>query len=278
MDNFCILENTIKQGSGEIADRVVNFLRKKGKKVCLIQDGAYTPEGTECLIVLGGDGTVLRAARKVKDKDAAIIGINLGNMGYLSEVGVPDLDAALEKLIRGEYTIEERMMIEGRIYRDGKVIKQQTALNDIYFIRRGPLMVMKFENYVNGEFLNAIEADGEIIATPTGSTGYSLSAGGPVVTPQAKVMVLTPVCAHALNSRSIVLRKTDVVTVVIGEGRSKRDNVAVISFDGDDTSFVETGDKIEIKRSDCRTRLIKLSNMSFLEILRSKMQDSSYLR
>ena len=166
------------------------------------------------------------------------------------------------------------MMLSGKVYHRGKMVAEDVALNDIVIGREGPLRVIRFNNYVNGEFLNSYTADGIIISTATGSTGYSLSAGGPIVSPETNIMIMTPVAPHTLNTRSIIFPAEDEITVEVTEGAQKNgEGKAVASFDGDTNISMNVGDRIVIKRSVSDTKIIKISNISFLEVLRTKMKN-----
>lgn len=163
------------------------------------------------------------------------------------------------------------MMLRGRVYRGEKLLAEDIALNDIVISREGPLRVVRFCNYVNGEFLNSYNADGIIISTATGSTGYSLSAGGPIISPEASLLLMTPLAPHTLNTRSIIFPAEDSIAVEIGPGRDGHKETGMASFDGATTCMMETGDRIVIERAVQDTRIIKISNISFLETLRKKM-------
>lgn len=226
------------------------------------------------MIVLGGDGTLLQAARDVVSRQIPLLGINLGTLGYLAEIDKDSIEPALNHLIADAYTIERRMMLSGKVYHRGKMVAEDVALNDIVIGREGPLRVIRFNNYVNGEFLNSYTADGIIISTATGSTGYSLSAGGPIVSPETNIMIMTPVAPHTLNTRSIIFPAEDEITVEVTEGAQKNgEGKAVASFDGDTNISMNVGDRIVIKRSVSDTKIIKISNISFLEVLRTKMKN-----
>ena len=166
------------------------------------------------------------------------------------------------------------MMLTGSIYRGSRKIAEDIALNDIVLSRRGGLRVVQFNNYVNGEFLNSYRADGIIIATPTGSTGYSLSAGGPVVSPEGAMLLMTPLAPHTLNTRSIIFPEHDVIIVELGPARDGGEEQGMAFFDGDTGIQMVTGDRIEIKKSRKDTWLVKVSKISFLETLRRKMANN----
>lgn len=231
------------------------------------------PADADCMIVLGGDGTVLQAARLTKMLRVPIIGVNLGTLGYMTEVEVPNLEESLERLIAGDYVQESRMMLGGRVtFADGRR-EEGWALNDIVISRSGPLQIIKFNIYVNGQFLNDYSADGVIVTTPTGSTGYNLSAGGPLVEPGARLIVLTPICPHSLNQRSIVLSPEDVIEIQIpARGESGNQNVEA-NFDGSHVIPLGTGDRLRIVRSEETTEFLKLGQGSFLDVLHRKMKE-----
>ena len=286
MDKFYIITNNDKDKDFQITNEIVSYLKKNGKK-CQVQqaerklEGAYhytnpelIPEGTQCILVLGGDGTLLQAARDVVYRKIPMLGINLGTLGFLAEVDRQSIHAALDKLIADDYEIEERMMLTGTVWHGDKIIGQDIALNDIVIGREGPLRVVRFKNYVNDVYLNSYNADGIIISTPTGSTGYSLSVGGPIVSPSGEMTIMTPIAPHTLNSRSIVFPAEDVITVEMGEGRHQDCEKGLASFDGDSEIPMITGDRIVIRKAEVKTRILKLNHLSFVEVLRQKMRDS----
>lgn len=284
MDRFYIITNGQKDTGMQVTRQVAAYLGERGC-FCTMQrlsegrmEGLYRytdpgriPPDTQCIIVLGGDGTLLQAARDVVHTQIPLFGINMGTLGYLAEVDRQGIRPALDKLLRDEYEVEERMMLKGTVYHEDRVIGRGIALNDIVIGRDGPLRVIRLRNYVNGEYLNVYNADGMIVATPTGSTGYSLSAGGPIVAPEARMTVITPLAPHTLNSRSIILPARDVITVEIGEGRHEVPETALATFDGDTQISMVTGDRIVIEKAQVSTRIIKLSNLSFVEVVRRKM-------
>ena len=203
-----------------------------------------------------------------------LLGVNLGNLGFLAEVDRSSVYQALDKLVADIYEVEERMMLSGTVYRGKEVIGQDIALNDIVIVREGPPRVIRFKNFVNNEYLNSYNADGIIISTPTGSTGYSLSVGGPIVSPSGEMTIMTPIAPHTLNSRSIVFPAEDVITVEMGEGRHQDCEKGLASFDGDSEIPMITGDRIVIRKAEVKTRILKLNHLSFVEVLRQKMRDS----
>ena len=287
MDKFYIITNRDKDQNLRFTEEIVQYLKEHGKK-CQVQqaerrvegeyhytDPALIPEDTQCILVLGGDGTLLQAARDVVHREIPMLGINLGTLGFLAEIDKTSIYTALDKLFADDYEIEERMMLTGTVWRGDKITGQDVALNDIVISRVGPpLRVIGFNNYVNDGYLNSYNADGIIIATPTGSTGYSLSCGGPIISPNAAMTVMTPIAPHTLNTRSIIFPEDDVITVELGEGRRQIQENGLASFDGDVEVPMSTGDMIVIKKASVSVKILKLNHLSFVEVLRQKMSNN----
>ena len=282
MKTFYIIANTDKAESLKLSYEIAEYLVSRGKH-CVIRGQEQRPDEVhsqlcaqevEGILVLGGDGTLLRAARELAGRRIPFLGINMGHLGYLAEIEEQNVPAALERLIADEYTIEERMMLSGSVYVDGSCTEQDIALNDIVLNRFGNLRVVDYEVYVNDQYLNSFTADGMIVSTPTGSTGYSLSAGGPIISPTASMLMLTPICPHTLNSRSIVFSSRDRIRIRIGEGRRGGMDEACVTFDGDTCVQLKTGDYVEIQKSTEVTRIMKINQVSFLEVLRNKLSRS----
>lgn len=286
MNHFYVITNETKDRNLRATNEVRNYLLKHGK-VCYLgvesesrRNGAKetspeeVPEDTECVIVLGGDGTLLRAARNLMGRNIPLIGINMGTLGYLTEgdtAGIPDI---LERLIADEYIIEERMMLAGRILTpDGETVAEDIALNDLTLNRTRTVQVFRFKIYVNGEFLYLYTADGIIISTPTGSTAYNLSCGGPIVEPTANLFLVTPIAPHSLNNRSLILSCRDRIELeILGTDRTREPRAEYMTcFDGDAEIPVQAGYRIEIWQAEQKTRILTLRQQSFLETLRVKM-------
>ncbi|MCI5869097.1 MAG: NAD(+)/NADH kinase [Dorea sp.] len=275
MDRYLIVTNDGKDVDYAVTDHVISLLEEaektcivcqKDEKKNIILDSV--PDDIDCAIVIGGDGSLIEVARMLWKRDVPILGINMGTLGYLTEVEVNHIDEDLKQMLSGNYLYEERMMLEGT-FDNGM---RDVALNDIVISRKGDLRIIHFRLFVNGELLNSYEADGVIVSTPTGSTAYNLSAGGPVVEPTASLIVITPICSHALNTRSIVLSSEDEIVIEIGEGRNGSKEEVLATFDGADTLTLSTGEKVMVRKADAETKLIKLNKLSFLEILRRKMK------
>lgn len=289
MKHFLIYTNKNKDHNLSTTEHIRQYLERKAQKVSLlVKDADWKEKSKEdvpeissevdCIIVLGGDGTVLQAVRETAQYHIPIIGVNLGTLGYMTEIEPGNLEEALERLIEGDYKQESRMMLTGKIYPGGQESNAEVnggwALNDIVISRRGSLQILKFDIYVNGQFLSSYHADGMIVSTPTGSTGYNLSAGGPIIEPKARLIMLTPICPHSLNQTSIVFSPEDVVEIVIPEGREGRIQTVDANFDGSNTVQMSTGDKIRIVQSDKIAQFIQLKQESFLKVLHRKLGES----
>lgn len=228
-------------------------------------------DDTDCIIVTGGDGTLIQASRDIRDKNIPLIGINLGYLGYLTEIEKEDIQKDIDMLLDGNYTLESRIMLNGSVYRDGKLVFEDISLNDIVVGRAESLRIVDFKMYVDGEFLNLYSADGVIVSTPTGSTAYNLSAGGPILEPKTNIVAITPICSHTLNNRSVVISADSDVDVVICPGRHLSGNNTVAYFDGNSTFLLKENDVLKIRKSKLTTKFVRIHNKSFIEILHSKM-------
>ena len=226
----------------------------------------------ECIIVLGGDGTLVRAARDMASIGIPLIGVNLGTLGYLCELERSTVYDAIDRLFEDRYELETRMLIKGSSQKDGSG-KATFALNDIVIHRTGLPQIVNLIVSVNGEYLANYSADGIIISTPTGSTGYSMSAGGPIVDPKADLMLITPINPHSARAKSIVVGSDAVIDVTLAKRRQEEDEEAEVSFDGDRFVHMKVGDNIRIQKADAHAKILKLNQLSFLQILRKKMQE-----
>lgn len=273
MKNFLIVTNEYKDKDLTLSRQIVTYLSERGAKAkCSLHVdllASDVDEEVEGILVLGGDGTLIRAATRLQARKVPLLGVNLGTLGYLCEIEKARVFEALDRMLSDDYEIEDRMMLTGY---STKPEAEMVALNDIVIHRDGDLSILSINVYVNGEFLTTYHGDGMIVATPTGSTGYNMSAGGPIVDPKAKVILLTPINAHNLNSKSIVLGAEDVIELEVGSRRDEEKECAVVSFDGDQVAKLNVGDRFTVAQATNTTSICKLSNQSFLELLRKKMQ------
>ncbi|MCR5339421.1 MAG: NAD(+)/NADH kinase [Lachnospiraceae bacterium] len=288
MRSFFIITNSVKDPGQEVTQHISSYLTERGAKAAyLIRDDQSIadrqseetlpldiPEDTQCILVLGGDGTLLQAARDTLGLGIPLLGVNLGTLGFLAEVEKNDIEQALDKLLADEYTSEERMLLAGHIENSsGEKVYESHALNDIVVARSGQLMVLPLQMLVNGQPLVSYLADGMIVSTPTGSTAYNLSAGGPIVSPAARLMVVTPICPHTLNTRSVILSPDDQVEILPGESKDGEESVtAKVYFDGGLPAIVSTGDRIVIRQSSLSVTLIRLNSESFLKQLHNRLK------
>ncbi len=286
MKYFVIYTNLHKDKDMTVTDRIRAYLEARGRhcSVKLIKpqrkelakdqkDAFNLPDEAECMIVLGGDGTMLQAARDIQTRNIPLIGVNLGTLGYMTEIEISCLEESLERLIEDRFSVESRMMLHGKVTAEDRT-EEDWALNDIVISRRGSLQIIRFDILVNGQFLNSYDADGVILTTPTGSTGYNLSAGGPIVEPGARLIMITPICPHTLNQRSIILSPEDVIEIQIPQGRDGEEQLVEVNFDGSRVVPVKTGDRIRVEQSERTTDIILLNQVSFLEVLHKKMSES----
>ncbi|MCL6634506.1 MAG: NAD(+)/NADH kinase [Peptococcaceae bacterium] len=282
MRTFGLVANLEKEGVRELVGQIVRWLEDRGCAVLIGNDTAralglarlgvppgHLVERSQCVMVLGGDGTLLQTARKTAAAGTPILGINLGHLGFLTEIDIPEVMPSLQKILQGQYHIEERMMLEAAVHRRGAVVEQSVALNDAVITKGAFARLILLETYVNGEYLNTYPADGLIIASPTGSTAYSLSAGGPLATPDLELMLLTPICPHSLWARPVVIAPEAVIRVVI---LSRRGEV-MLTMDGQHGFSLRRDDQVMVRRSPHRARFLRLKGRSFFEVLRKKMKE-----
>lgn len=285
MKKFFIITNKHKDENLELTDSIMEYIRGKGG-VCnnfvstksswsqhKLMDLCKTELNAECIIVLGGDGTLVRASRDLVSLGIPLVGVNLGTLGYLCELEKSTVFDAIDALFEDRYEIENRMIINGEYIIQGVPGKSGNALNDIVIHRTEIPQLINLVISVNGEYLTTYSADGIIIATPTGSTGYSMSAGGPIVDPKAELILITPINPHDFHSKSIVVGADAQIEIELAERRPERDEEAEVSFDGDLLGKLTVGNKICVEKSDENAKILKLNRVSFLQILRKKLQE-----
>jgi len=285
MKKFVLVTNTTKDPTGNLTDEIRGII-ENNKGICLATlfnsksdsgdyspiDPADIPADTDLIISLGGDGSFLHAAKDLIDLKIPIMGINVGNLGYLTEMDPDGFREEFKHIISGAYHIEERMLLKGSIISDGKIIYENIALNDIVLNRLNNMNIMSFDVMVNNRFLNSYNADGYILCSPTGSTGYNLSAGGPVAHPISEIIIATPICEHTLNSRSLVFSADAQIDVIVREKPDEGNQVKAISFDGNDAIVLHNGDIVRVVKSEKKLLNLRLDKMSFVEHLGRKMR------
>lgn len=260
--------------------RLVGFLQSSAE---VYMDEAYSVLGmnvkyvspseiynnADYVIVLGGDGTILQRASECAKRRIPVLGINLGKIGFMTEIELDDMEAAIKKLLDGDFVIEKRMMMKAEIRKNNEVQFAFHALNDVVVSKSTGEKLICMELSTDGEAVNRYTADGLIIATPTGSTGYSISAGGPVVDPRMRLFVATPICAHMLSVRSAVLSSDKVMKIRLDSEYGGSD--AVVTADGDVQCYIKDADEVVITESEYDFELIKIGNQSFYDTLIKKL-------
>jgi NAD+ kinase len=222
------------------------------------------PTACDILISVGGDGTILRMARLVSGHDIPILGINLGKLGFLAEVSVEELDECLTEILRGDYIIEDRMMLQARI---NKSKQYMYAMNDIVLSQTDSSRMFNVQTFVSGEFLSKFTCDGTIVSTPTGSTAYTLSNGGPIVTPTNHSILISPICPHSLTARTVVVPEESIITLKVQTAHGKMR----LTADGQSQLSVRLPLEVVIERSPLITKLVKRKNTSYYDVLRRKL-------
>ena len=223
---------------------------------------------SDMVVCLGGDGTFLKAARKIYKKDIPILGINLGNLGFLTEIDKNAIHHAMEHIFRGDYLVEERMMLEVEIQKTGCDIVMEVALNDAVISRGAISRILHVKTYINDVFVDSFPGDGLIESSPTGSTAYSLSAGGPIVEPDTDLIIITPICPHILYSRSFITKAGSTVMAIVDENFKHN---AMVTIDGQEGYEIRGGDIIKVRKSEKTIKLVRINSRNFFNILRTKI-------
>lgn len=264
-----LVVNTRKTEALEFKNIIEDYLSSRGVKVASLLEETYSRDDfydADAIVSIGGDGTMLRIAGVLRGQDTPILGVNAGHLGYLTEVSKKEqIPEAMDRLIKHDYIRDVRAMLHGSVRRNGEVIMRDTALNEILVSRRSGISVMRFAVTCDGQELSNYISDGIIFATPTGSTAYNLSAGGPIVAPGSPVIVMTPVCAHSTNSRPVVLSDSSRIQVRVDSENE------MVAFDGEHIFELKKGDIVTVRKANEMTTLIKLREGSFLETLKNKM-------
>ncbi len=272
---FLVFVNQIKDKDLRWSTSAMEYIQIKGAEAELHVSGREDGQDTlvtdaDVVIAMGGDGTMLRVAHVLSNKDIPIIGVNLGTVGFLTEVIRSEIEAMIDRLLLGDFQVEERMMLSGTVI-DESGEKEHDALNDIVIARESALRLIALSLRVNGKLFDTIEADGILFATPTGSTGYNLSAGGPIVVPSARLIVMTPISPYSLSKRSVVFGADDTLEIELLEKRKDADNNGLVAFDGAENYHMKVGDRVRISVSDNTLKLIKLDDANVYEILKKKL-------
>jgi NAD+ kinase len=262
-----LIGNSEKAACAKIIRQAARLIQRAGRKVFVDDDAASLAREVDLLLVFGGDGTMLRAARDIAGSTTPMLGVNIGGLGFLTGVPSNELSRALKCVWNGEFRFESRALIEASGRCNGRLIRE-TALNDIVISRGAVSRLIALDVSVDGELITRYRCDGLIISSPTGSTAYSLSAGGAVVLPTAEVFALTPICPHALSNRSIIMPLDSTIRVKVINPLPE----TILSVDGQIFAELDAADEVTIRRSRRTIRLMYLADNSFLEALRRKLQ------
>jgi NAD+ kinase len=279
MKKIGIISNLSKDTSGDYTKTIIDGIASRNMEPLvtspvykLLKKGTLLGEKelyqlSDIVLVLGGDGTILQTAREAAVYGIPLLGINLGRLGFLAEAEMSDCDFILDTLASGSYQMEKRMMLETELYRDGRIINRFIALNDVAVAKSSFARIIHLKASVNGELVNHYAADGLLVSSPTGSTAYSLSAGGPVIYPGMECLLMTPICPHTLNSRPIVTNADSRIEIEVID----RNREIQLTIDGQQAVNIMYGDKIVIFKSELETQLIRLTGYGFFNLLRSKL-------
>ena len=246
----------VKSGSAELME---NFTDITG-----------LPKDADCVMVLGGDGTIIQAARELAATGVPILGVNLGTVGFLAEVELAYIYKAIDAVMAGKYKLEKRFMLKGRVIKDGKIVYDANALNDIVVARGNLVRAISTAVYIDGNQVSSLHGDGIIVTTPTGSTGYNLSAGGTIILPDAEVFGIHPICPHSLNSRGVITSSASKIDIDVEWNKRSEPDEAIVSFDGNKGIRLMPGDKVQIMKSELTVPFLRINDFNFFESYRKK--------
>ncbi len=254
----------------ETLKSLTQWLQKRDKEVIFVgpRNQNAPPDTLDLLIVLGGDGTFLSAARQVGERDIPLLGVNLGSLGFLTEVPLEELYSSLERIFEKGFREDGRQTLKSEVCREGTLYPQPTVLNDVTIHKGALSKLIHLEIIINGQFVTAIRADGLILSSPTGSTGYSLSSGGPIVHPAVDAILMTPISPHMLTNRPIVVPSASEIHVILkteGEG-------PVAMFDGQEVFLLHSNDRVQVTAAKKRLRMILSPERSYYQVLRQKLK------
>ncbi|MDI7245994.1 MAG: NAD(+)/NADH kinase [Bacillota bacterium] len=274
-----------KHAAVDAAKELLRFLQTRGVEVLLDPESAREfdradmsfgetaiREKIDLAVVLGGDGALLNAARRLAGSEVPILGVNVGHLGFLTEVELPDIYEAIDRVLAGRYTVEGRMMLRAQVTRAARgIVGEFVGLNDVVVTKGAFARMIRLKTYIGPNFIGTYPADGAIVASPTGSTGYSLSAGGPIVDPVIDTLIVTFICPHTLAARSFVASKSDTVRIVV----SAPSEEVMLTVDGQVGFRLENRDEVLVEAATTRTRLVKLGRRSFYEVLRTRLAEGN---
>lgn len=274
-----VFPNTNKKNADKVLKRIVDFYKTKEVRLLLPKESAVkfnysnlgvdhiVEENLDLVLTIGGDGTLLNACRKVAMKNIPVCGINIGRLGFLADIELFELESKLEKILHKDYHIEERLMLMALLKRGDKMHDVGSAINDVVVTKGGVSRMLSLGLSIDNYPLANYQADGIIVSTATGSTGYSLSAGGPIINPRVKLLLVTPICPHTLNARPMIIAEEEEVRIHISA--SHKD--IVLTFDGQDSCFLLPGDEIIVRKSITSAKIMKFEDKNYYQTMRTKL-------
>ncbi len=281
MKNIGVITNREKDIGLKYTNQLIESIKRHGGQVILPTPNSNGKEGIDdevneicascdLIICLGGDGTFLKAARAAYLYDIPMLGINLGSLGFLTDIDKGEIDKSVENIFSGNYKIEERMMISSKIYKGGKLFVEDEAINDVVISRGGIQRILHLSTFIDDNFIEMFPCDGIVLATPTGSTAYSLSAGGPIVDPTSNLIIVTPICPHILYSSSFIAKEEQRIKVCVADGF---EHTALVNVDGQKLYEISGGDYLVIERTGSKVKILKIDSKNFFTIVRNKFYD-----
>ncbi|MEE9326605.1 MAG: NAD(+) kinase [Cocleimonas sp.] len=265
------IEDTLKQLYSFLVKENLTIVAEENAAKLLGVEAIDSEAFCNCIdlaIVVGGDGTLLKAGRLLADKNIPVIGINLGRLGFLVDISPQKINTELGKMLKGEYILETRSLLHAEAFREERSLGEGIALNDVVLHVRNDIRMIEFTTHINEHFVNTQRADGIVVATPTGSTAYSLSGGGPILHPGLDAVVLVPICPHTLNNRPIVVNNDSRINISMCEDRNVN---ARLSFDGQSNIELRAGDHVKIRHKHHKLQLMHPTNYDYFHILRNKL-------
>lgn len=271
LETLCVLTKWLNErgltfvGLPEIQREQIEH--QTGCKIQIVAESEL-PERVDLMLVLGGDGTMIATGRMLGDNQVPVIGVNYGGLGYLAEFPIEEMFPALEAILAGEYKVQQRLMLRVELWRGEELVTQSRVLNDVVVNKSALARIIEIEAYLNEQFVNSFRADGLIVATPTGSTAYNLSAGGPIIFPSMNAMVITPICPFTLSNRPIVVPDDSMIEVRL---ITENEEVA-LTLDGQVGFSLRAGDRILIRKSNTAFNLVQPPSRNYFEVLRNKLK------
>ena len=278
MLQLAVFPNMSKRRAGEIVERIFDFYRNKNVRLVMPATEArqFRKEeyGLPCVervhidmaLSIGGDGTLLGVCRRFKEQDIPVCGINLGTLGFLADIEPQELESRLGKILVGDYIVEHRLLLSGYIRNELGEKFLGNAINDVVISKGGGARMLKLSTYVNSTYLMSYKADGVIISSPTGSTAYSLSAGGPILNPTIRALLLTPICPHTFQMRPLVVSEDDEICIKIDANRD-----LMVTLDGQEIFQIQPGDDVVVRKSRAVAKIVKFADKNYYDVLKAKL-------